>query len=53
MYLPLLGERRTGCTVYETKQTKVNANAYTQAQIAIAKAMKSSKTEVAGEAAFA
>ena len=33
--------------------TKVNANAFTQAQNAIAKAMKSSKTEVAGEVAFA
>ena len=32
---------------------KVNANAFTIAQNAIAKAMKSSKTEVAGEVAFA
>lgn len=32
---------------------KVTANAFTQAQNAIAKAIKSSKTEVAGEVAFA
>ena len=32
---------------------KVNANAFAIAQNAIAKAMKSSKTEVAGEVAFA
>ena len=33
--------------------SQVTANAFTQAQNAIAKAMKSSKTEVAGEVAFA
>ena len=35
------------------KQTKVTANAFTLAQNAIAKAMQSSKTAVAGEVAFA
>lgn len=37
----------------QNQANQVTANAFTQAQNAIAKAMKSSKTEVAGEVAFA
>ena len=37
----------------QNQANQVTANAFTQAQNAIAKAMKSSKTEAAGEVAFA
>lgn len=46
-------QKPLGASRRPEKQTKVTANAFTLAQNAIAKAMKSSRTEVAGNVAFA